>query len=164
MNWTTQPTKPEYDPYTDADLKERFVRAWLREPDTFKAALSVLPSSNPRTTGWALHISSEWPDDPEVLELKADILEEEGEDEFLPTKAELAKRVYERAEETRNPDDAQKLYKLYAEIRGFIEKPGTTINNNNSVQPTVMVVRDHGTNEEWEQKLAEMQNKLVANA
>jgi hypothetical protein len=141
-------------------LKERFVREWLLCNDPFKAALSVIPND----TGKALRISTEWPQDEYVLELRSEIIASEGSDAFLPSKDELAREIYLDAKTMRVPEDRLKGFRLYAEIRGFISKPGgnsTTVNNFTDNR-SVMVVKDHGSNDDWERKLAANQKKLIA--
>ncbi|WP_292414149.1 hypothetical protein [Methylophaga sp.] len=65
-------------------------------------------------------------------------------------------------EERLSPEDYAKLGKLYADVRGFIEKPQTTINNNNNVTNNrVMVVRENGSDEDWEAKLRKQQDNLT---
>lgn len=135
------------------------MREWLLCNDPFKAALVIIPND----TGKALRISTEWPQDEYVLELRAEIVASEGADAFLPSKDELAQQVYLDTLTARVFEDKLKGYRLYAEIRGFIEKPSTTINNNNNTlvdNRRVMIVKDHGSNADWERKLASNQKAL----
>jgi hypothetical protein len=92
--WTTTtiaiPALPE-----DAEQKDKFAEALLRTPnDPFRAALVVFGND----TATALQASQLWPYDLRGLQRQADLLEEFGPDEFLPTKAVVARRIYEVGE------------------------------------------------------------------
>lgn len=144
----------------DKELKEEFVRFLVETPDDpFTAALKVFPDDTSR----ALRVAHEWPLDKEVrASLRARLADGEEED-FLPTKAELARKVWAKMnKDGLEPDEFAKMARLYGEIRGFIEKPTTNIHNNtqNNLAP-VMVVRDVGSDDEWERKLATQQAKLI---
>lgn len=143
-------------------MKAAFAAALLRYPnDAFKAASLVCGTDS----GRALRMAWEWPNDPGVLEKQKELLEEYGEEHFAPTKAQASQKVYEIASDER-VDAKVRLaaFDLFCRIKGFIQKPeGTVINNNNTVvnQNRVMLMRDHGTVEEWEEKLRAQQAKLV---
>lgn len=143
----------------DTDEKQLYALALLRHPDdTYKAALEVVGGDLAR----ALVMSREWPQDPEVIEYKTLALADKGEEAFLPSKADVVRAIWGKAEKCSDPDVAFKGYKLVADIMGYVEKPGTTINNNTLVdQRKVMVVTDHGTDEEWEAKLLAQQAALT---
>src|SRR5690606_38718084 len=88
---------------------------------------------------------------------------------FLPTKAELAREVWRIGTNPRTSvDERLKALRLYADVRGYIEKyqAGTVINNTNNVlsQNRVMLVKDFGTDEEWELAVEEQQRKLIESA
>lgn len=145
---------------TDREQKEEFVRFLLETPDDpFKAALRLFPDD----TNKALRAAHEWPRDPDVIASMRARKEDSNEEDFLPSKAELARKVWAKMNSgTLDPEEFAKMARLYADIRGYIEKPTTNINNNtqNLLQP-VMVVKDIGDDDEWERKLAEQQGKLV---
>lgn len=135
--------------------KAAFAAILLRENDPFKAALALFPDNTNR----ALRIATEWPRDPEVIAaIKA--LEESGADMIgIPSKGALLRDIWQRMQGTTlpngavvpvTPDEYQKLAKLYAEIQGFVQKPGTVINNNNVVAPKVLEVPSFGNLDEWE--------------
>jgi len=143
-------------------LKEKFAELSLREPDAFKVALVLYPND----TGRALRVANEWPNDPQVKEIRQSLVdaEEDGETAFLPTKADASRLAWNIARDAdKFTEDRLKALKLYAEIRGFIEKPAVNVNNNiqNNVSMRVLVVKDHGTNDEWETKLRSQQKKLI---
>jgi len=144
---------------SDEELKAEYARLLLKISDPFKAALQLFPDNTSR----ALRVANEWPTDSEVIAAQAELLEEGGELSFLPTKADFARHLWDKMQEERlSPEDYAKLGKLYADVRGFIEKPQTTINNNNNVTNNrVMVVRENGSDEDWEAKLRKQQDNLT---
>jgi len=145
---------------SDEELKAEFARLLLKSPsDPFKAALMLFPDNTNR----ALRVANDWPADPEVMAAQAALLEEDGELSFLPTKADFARKIWDKMDEERlAPEDFAKLGKLYADVRGFIEKPQTNINNNvNNVTNRVMVIRESESNDDWEAKLRKQQEDLT---
>ena len=160
----TQP-RPARVVETDEEIlakKERFAELMLRENEPFKVALILYPDD----TGRALEVAHTWPRDAQVIELQKSLTSAEDEITFLPTKSDAARLAWNMArDEARFTEDRLKALKLYAEIRGFIEKPQVSVQNNvqnNSIQHHVMVVRDHGSDEEWSEKLRNQQKRLKA--
>lgn len=148
-------------------LKLAFAEAWLFEPrNAFGAALKITKGNSQA----ALAISSNWIHDDEVLAMKAALIVERGEEAFLPSKAEMVHEVIHRARETTYNDEFAKLMKLAADMRGFIEKPGVTVNNNtsvttNKIMAIPMFVNAQGqklTDDEWENSLIEQQSQITA--
>ena len=129
--------------------------------DAFKAAIEVHPDNTPR----ALYLSQTVRDDPAFLaELEAARGDASDED-LLPTKAELARELWNKLKNTPMfPDDYVKVAKLYADIRGFIEKPSEASKGGNVFVSGVMEVTNHGTDDEWEAKLKVQQSKLQTDA
>lgn len=144
---------------TELEQKAAFAVQLLKNPnDPFRAALVVVPND----TRFALHIATYWVNDPEVLSFKDDLLKEDGEQAFLPDKAALLRAVWDRAHKPGVDDtDFARLAKLYAEVRGFVEKPGVNINTHTNIDNRVMVVTNMGTVDEWETKLINQQRNLV---
>jgi len=142
------------------ELKEQFVGFLLQNPDDpFKAALGLFPEDTNR----ALRVAHEWPHDKYVQTAMKSRMSEGDDEELLPTKSELARKVWGKMNiNGLEADEFAKLARLFGEIRGFIEKPSTTINANSQtlLQP-VMVVTDKGTDDEWEEKLLKQQGKLL---
>lgn len=147
---------------TELEQKRRFAVELLKDPnDPFRAALVVFGEN----TGLALQASSRWPSDPDVLRFTEGAIEDMGDMHFLPSKADLARLAWNVANNERLPtDDRLKAMRLYGDIRGFIERQGTIINNNVLTNNKVMLVKDHGTTEAWEQRLIEQQAKLISDA
>lgn len=147
----------------DTILKDAFAAALLRQPtEPFRAALTVFGADNIK----ALEAAQQWVSDIYVLSKQAELLETLGEDAFLPNKATLARRVWEAAESATDKKEKAVLFKLYGEVRGFVDKGGNTnISTNVTLnQNRVMVMRDHGTDDDWERKASDQQMKLVSDA
>jgi hypothetical protein len=144
-------------------LKDLYAMALLRQPDNpFGAAVKLVGTDTSR----ALEISHYWPNDQYVLARQAELLAEFGEEAFLPSKTDLARKVYGMADTL--PEGKEKIaaLRLYADIRGFIEKTTAIANvtNNTVVQNRVMVMKDHGTDGEWEEKASRQQALLIEHA
>lgn len=142
--------------------KERFAELSLREPDAFKVALVIYPDD----TGRALRVANEWPNDPQVKTIRESLIEaeEDGETAFLPTKADACRLAWNIARDAdKYTEDRLKALRLYGEMRGFIEKPtAVTVNNNTqNVSMRVLVVKDYGSNDDWEKALRQQQKKLI---
>jgi hypothetical protein len=145
----------------DADEQKKLYAVALvkSQGDAYLAALALFGNDIPR----ALSISREWPNDPVV---QAALAEEEDNPVHLPDKLKVAWRLWELANaKAVEAKDQIKALDQYAELMEFKPKAGTTINNNTLVDNrSVMVVTDHGTNEEWEAKLRRQQAALVNDA
>ena len=134
-----------------------FAEAFLRHPDNaFTAAKSVFP----RNMAYALYASQHWLHDEDVISQQKELLKTNGEATYLPSKSEVAREIHTLAGNAQEPDIKLKALQLYCNVRGYIEKPGTTINNN-SVCNKIMVVKDHGTDDDWENKLQDQQQLLI---
>jgi len=141
-------------------LKERFAELSLREPDPFKVALALFPND----TGKALRVANDWPNDPAVKTFRQSFVdsEEDGESAFLPTKAEASRLAWNLARDSeRDGETRHKFLKLYAEMRGFIEKPQVAVNNTVTNVTRVLVVKDYGTDEDWRTALKKQQRALI---
>jgi hypothetical protein len=101
--------------------KDRFAFEWLREPDAFKAALAITGEGN---AGRALLFASEWIKDPYVINKKKELIDEQGEESFLPAKAEIARKILAVHDETLDKETKLKALRLYSEVLGYITKPG----------------------------------------
>lgn len=153
---------------TDEEIlakKEQFAELMLREDEPFKVALLLYPDD----TGRALQVAHEWPRDPQVIELQKSLKDAEGEITFLPTKADLARAIWQlAARDDIAPEDRDskiKALRTYGDVRGFVERPAVAVQQNiqnNTLQTNVMVVRVHGDDAEWSNKLRNQQKRLKA--
>lgn len=138
-------------------LKPKFAAMLLEHPDNaFIAAQAVFPDDMAR----ALYIASHWLTDPDVLTEKARLRDKGADLKTLPTKADLARRAWELTDKGLF-EDRIKAMKLYADIMGHIEKPQAPVTNVNVTQNRVMVVKDKGTDAQWEEGVAKQQTQLL---
>lgn len=142
--------------------KELFAELLLKDSNAFRCALAIYPDD----TSKALRIANEWVKDPVVLQIQKELIENDGEMAYVATKAEQAKLAWTLANrEDMDPNDRAsrvKALELMGKLTGTIERPVTAIQNNVSVDNRrVMIVKDHGTDEEWEAKLKKQQKALV---
>jgi len=121
----------------EQQLKLKFAEAWLRNPNNaFAAALSIAKNNS----FIAMKMVDNWIFDDEVENFKSQLLDEYGEEHFLPSKSQMVREIYDRATASIDDDSYGRLMKLAAEMRGMIEKPGLTINNNHQTNNRVMVI------------------------
>jgi len=149
--------KPEIK---DAEAKKaKFAALLMNTPnEPFVAAMGVEPDNN----GIALWIATHWIGDDEVLAHQKR-LRESGEDlNNLPNKAAQLAEIWKLTQHGLY-EDRIKAHKLYADIKGHIEKPqpAVSVNVNNN---RVMVIRDQGSDDDWEKKVAKQQSDLLSAA
>lgn len=137
--------------------KRLFAELLLKNPSNpFEVALKVLSD-----TGEALRAANEWPADLFVIDYQKQLIKKHGDMAFLPNEVESARLADDMARgKVRATTEQIAALKLYTELRGWTGK-AATINNNNVVQVNrVMVVKDHGTDDEWEAKAIRQQARL----
>lgn len=143
-------------------LKAAFAAALLKHSNDmegrFKAALTVTSD-----TGQALMMANRWVTDPAVIEEQKRLVKnaDEGELDFIGTKAEYAREILEYARTAWDGDTKHKFYKLYGEVRGWVGGKVDTQVNVQVNQNKVMVVRDLGTDADWEAKAQKQQRALI---
>ncbi len=140
-------------------LKLDFAKNMLRHSnDPFKAAFDTTPDA-----GLALQIAKTWEKD-EIVVAEMEKLLSTGDTSFLPTKESQARDIYSLAtSENVAVDDRLKAHRLYAEIRGFIEKP-TQGATTNILNQGVMIVKDQGSDADWQEKATLQQRTLIGHA
>ncbi|OHD25440.1 MAG: hypothetical protein A2Y38_12840 [Spirochaetes bacterium GWB1_59_5] len=147
----------------DEKYKTAFAAELLKTPtDPFKAALAVFGVD----TGKALRAAHEWFKDPFVIEECAR-LKSEGFEQFdkESLRDKLIQNLLAIVEGERSiADDRIKAAKVIGELKGLIEKPTTNINTNVITANRVMVVKDHGSADDWEKRLRKQQEGLKRGA
>ena len=129
-------------------LKLEYAALLLREPDATKAAFLLYPGDG----AYALTIARDWPSDPIVIEEKTRLLSIKNGLEFLPSKVDAAREIWEHAKNCYG-DEKTKALKLYAEIMEFISKgPAVTVNTT----PAPIPIDDI-------EKLRKVRNEMLAN-
>lgn len=147
--------------------KQAFAMLSLQFPnEPFVAALKLFPTNTNR----ALWVATNWPKDHIVKKHIAEILEEQGEFAGLAGKADLARDIWQRMQGfvtesghviQPKAEDYVKLAKLYAEVRGFIEKPATNQTIITGVAQKVIESPVHASDEDWEKAAAIQQQELL---
>lgn len=139
--------------------KQEFARNLLLTPtDPYAAALRTDPRAN-----FAIWITNTWQYDSEVQAHMKVLRDEHKSRAALPTKEEFAEMVIIDAKDTRNSSTRLELYKLFASVMGYIEKPAQTVVNNNTVVDNrkVIALPEHKTIDNWESEAVTQQMKLV---
>lgn len=144
--------------FTDEQRKE-YAGELLRTPDPFKAALIVFGDAE---IGRVAYVAATWPSDIKVVRYQQEILGSKRVGEFLPTKEGILQTL-DTWIKNDNFDIKERLsaIKLMADISGWIVKPEVTVPVNLNVTSNVMVVKDLGTNDDWEKKARDQQANLT---
>lgn len=139
--------------------KAAYAAFLLKERDPFKAALLLCPDD----TGLALWHASNWPNDPEVLAEMQKLRNSPEQLTGIATKFELARFYWDLAQDDKlDAKDRIAAAEKYGAVAGIYDpKQTNTTNVNIENGPRVMVVKDHGTNEDWEAKAAKQQAELT---
>ena len=155
------------DERNESEEKAAYAALLLKERDPFKAALQLFPDNTNR----ALWVANHWPNDDEVKAEQTRLSNEEG-DSFLLSKREFLQDIEQRMRGTvypngavipPTPEEYAKLAKLYADVRGFIEKPQTNVNVTTNVN-RVVEMPVFANESEWEAEAARQQRELLENA
>lgn len=143
------------------ELQTKFAVALLRKPDEpFVAAQEVFGAD----AGAALYAASHWIQDAFVLAEQQRLLKEKGPRSFLPSKEEYAREVWKLALGERTPiEDKRALLSLYGDIMGHKQKAENPGINVNVTQNKVMIVKDHGSDDDWEAQAIAQQHRLANN-
>lgn len=144
-----------------SELKKIFAAALLKEPgNPFKAGQTAYPDD----IGECCRAATQWPNDPEVLAEIENIKNNATLEEMLPNKVEAGQLAWQLANnDWLKGKERVDALRLFCEVAGHIEKGiarGKETTEPNAIQK-VMLVKDHGENEEWEQKLLEQQTRLI---
>lgn len=150
----------------EAERRKRFAYQLLRDPENvYKAGFAAYPEGDGIAHALAMEAATLWPDDSEMIQLQAELIEKYGENHFLPSKSQLAREVFKTVQNGKTAADKTAAAKVYAEIMGFIEKPAPAVQvNQNNITNKVMVVPMAPSNEDWEAKAQRAQAKLFAEA
>jgi hypothetical protein len=150
-------------------IKWRFAEALLRQPNNpFKAAMQVTFGD----TVAALSLMDVCLQSIEIAKMKAHLVEELGEEAFLPSESEMVRDVLDRAEASLDDDTYCRLMGLAFDVRGMTAKakagPSVLIQNNqtnNKIMNVPVMINAQGgqaSDAEWEQGLIRQQEKLTA--
>ena len=151
----------------ETSLKWRFAEELLRNPnDPFRAAMNIVYDD----TVAALTLMDRCLQSTEIAQMKAQLVEELGEDEFLPSEGQIIRDILTRAERTNDDGDYVKLMSLVLDARGMTSKAkastSVVVNNttNNQTMHVPVMVNSNGkelSDDEWEASLIEQQENLI---
>ena len=160
-NWF-QPV-PLFEGEDEAELKREFARLWARHPTFSHLDIGTQLFKDRREPLRGLQAGAVWVRELDVLEMVKEF-ERNGEaEEDVASKDQITREVLALARNNMvETKDRLAAYRLAAELNGQIEKPGANINV--AIANRVMMVTDHGTNDEWEAKAFEQQQRLLENA
>ena len=143
------------------ERKKIFARALFKDPgNLFNAAMEAWGGD----TGQACQCTLAWKNDPDVL---AEIRELNSKpmEETIASKIETCRLAWEMANDPDCPHkDRVAALRLYSEINEFITKQTKASAQVNVQTNKVMVVKDHGSDEDWERKVANQQARLIGEA
>lgn len=152
----------EYEYYTPEETqvkKREFAAALMRyNTDPMKAAREVESRIS--------HINfilSNWQYDNEVNNYMKEIRDEAGLTSTIPTKEEFAAALMRESLDIRQADIKLDFLKLFAQVMGYIEKGGVSVNTNNNIitQQNVVVLPQQVAAKDLEAELMEQQRKLI---
>lgn len=143
-------------------FKTRFAGELLRNPDqAFGAAQMVFGAD----TGRALFAAQNWINDDFVTSERARLLRDKGARAFLPNKEDYAREIWRMATDARTPiEEKRKFLDLYGDVMGHKERPQQGGINLNVTQNRVMIVKEHGSADEWEAAAKAQQFRLANGA
>lgn len=139
--------------------KRIFAAALLRTPlDPMTAALATDPRRH-----YATVICNTWQYDADVQEHMREIEATAGAAARIPTRDDVASRLYTEATSIRDKDTALKYYELLAKIMGYIEKPATQNVNVNNIMDNRKVVMLPATTslDDWEAAAIQQQREIT---
>lgn len=139
--------------------KRAFAAAFLKTPlDPMAAALEADPRQN-----YAMVICNSWQFDAEVQAYMAEIADDEGAASGIPTKDEVARKLYQEATSIKDKDTALKYYDLLTKVMGFVEKASTNVNVNNTIDNRkVIMLPATARIDAWEDAAIEQQREITS--
>lgn len=142
------------------ELKIAFARLLFLDPgNPFECGRKIFPDH----TGFACMAAVEWKNDPAVIEEMERLALETPVENLIATKQEAMKNAWNMANDSSiNPKERVAYLRLFAEMAEYMPEKSSVKNvQKNEVINRVMVVKDHGSDEDWEAKVAEQQRKLI---
>jgi len=142
-------------------VKLQLAHNLLKFPDDVdKAIIMTLGGPDIKAMTW---IKENWLDSESFNNLKMKLLNKHGEEYFLPSKADVAREIYTESSKSMHLDDKIKGYELYCKLMGMIKKDAKVSVNVGDTNNKIMLLKDHGSDEEWRKKIRDNQKKLMEN-
>ena len=144
----------------DAGLAKAFARAYVDEgSNALKACMQLWPREPQKALRMSAKLMSNDMVKEQIKEAETNALS------TLPSKAQYAMKLWQKMEDAQSEDSYHKLSKLYAEVRGFIEKPiDSQASNVVVIAPRCIEIPSAPSDEAWETKAAKQQAELMARA
>lgn len=164
MSWTTaQP--PIFVGEDERELKLQFAALLVAHSgNANEAAYALFKGKENYGRAWAA--AEHWPSDP-IVALEVERLKEDGDvGEFLPSKEQFAKAMFDRGNQSRDDKVALGYYELFAKVLDYLPRNGQGDVNVNLIQ-NVIEVPPRAREDELdalEGQWTEQQRKLVADA
>ena len=139
--------------------KEQFAQFLDAGFSAFVAAIRIFPND----AGTAAAVATAWLNDPYVVAYRVNAKENAAAKLKPAPKDAPIKRIEDRLPRMTD-DNYLRGERLLAEMSGHIEKaapPSINIDNSQKVIERVLVVKDHGTEDQWEARMMQQQAKLI---
>lgn len=138
--------------------KRLFAEQYMATPqEIYKAGTAAWPDKPSE----GLRVALEWVNDPEVIKY-CNELRTAGISPNVPPKEQVVKELLDIGRDVRaEAADRIKAFELASKLMGYIVPAQTNVKNTIVTDNRVMVVRDHGSPDEWEAKAQIQQKKLI---
>ena len=168
MEPATTPVLTPWAKLADVDRKKRFAALIRSRANNAQARMEAgfLVFPEPEEQNLAAKAATEWHLDPIVI-AEVDRLSANTPGGELPSAEQQARDVYNLASDTKAPvDDRLKAHKLYAEIRGFVKKPGDGAGVTNIIDNRRVMIMPAAPKsiDDWETDAMAQQHNLVVAA
>lgn len=149
--------------HDDTSMKKRFAYLYLQKfRDGFSAAMALFGSVN---VAYCLEVGRVWPFDVVVVDEIQRLLEEHGEDHFLPSRFQTAADLWQHAQEMKRGGNYRAYsdaMKQYRETLGFISAgikrdPADSANGGGVMR----LPAEPTSNDSWEQRAQQQQRELA---
>jgi hypothetical protein len=151
---------PIFEGEDEASLKREFAETWAKHPSFTAYDVGAYVFRNLREPHRGSQAAHVWSKELDVLEMVAELKRQGGANAANADKEQVKLELLAIARGTRDPKEAVGAYKLYAEIEGWVGKNETNVNV--AVVNRVMKVRDHGDDDQWEDRARRQQAALTA--
>lgn len=145
---------------TEIDLKKLFARQWLKTNNPGKAAAEIFGDD----TVTYIQVAATWISDPLVLSEKERIIQDEPEENYMPSKYDACMLAWDVANNGKAYlEDRFKFLKLYADMRGLIPKGNqvnVNVDNSTNTSNRVMII-EKPAGKSWEIAARTQQKQLI---
>jgi len=155
-------TQPTVYVENEKEMLVKFAELTLQYPD--QPLLAVQKLFPDKSEEWQFRCSSSWNVRPDVKLLRYELVEKRGFGKYLPKKEDIASEILKMAREANKHSEKLASYKLLCDIMGFIDKAGSNVTINNTVNNRVMEVPLISNKEDFNADMAKEQEQLTSYA